>query len=116
MLNFNNLWNNWYSTKVLTEMKKRTRDRVVAISKKIKEEAGLEGLNDSYTRMAAFPEIFGDKLRIVVESQDSELVIMSKYLGSLQQLVAASLKDKKEKGFYAEPITALIFMPDYVFL
>jgi hypothetical protein len=112
MSNFNNLWNNWYSTKVLTEMKKRTRDRVVAISKKIKEEAGLEGLNDSYTRMAAFPEIFGDKLRIVVEAKDSELVIMSKYLGSLQQLVAASLKDKKEKGFLKPPYFGSSFITD----
>ena len=89
MSNFNNLWNNWYSKKILTEMKARTANRVVAVSKRIKEEAGLEGLNDSYTRMAAFPELFGDKLRIVVQSQENELVIMSKYLGSLQQLVAA---------------------------
>ena len=112
MSNFNNLWNNWYSKKVLTEMKARTANRVVAVSKRIKEEAGLEGLNDSYTRMAAFPELFGDKLRIVVQSQENELVIMSKYLGSLQQLVAANLKDKKEKGFLKPPYFGSSFITD----
>lgn len=112
MSNFNNLWNNWYSKKVLTEIKTRTANRVVAVSKRIKEEAGLEGLNDSYTRMAAFPEIFGDKLRIVVQSQENELVIMSKYLGSLQQLVAANLKDKKEKGFLKPPYFGSSFVTD----
>ena len=112
MSNFNNLWNNWYSKKILTEMKARTANRVVAVSKRIKEEAGLEGLNDSYTRMAAFPELFGDKLRIVVQSQENELVIMSKYLGSLQQLVAANLKDKKEKGFLKPPYFGSSFITD----
>ena len=99
MSNFNNLWNNWYSQKVLTEMKANTANKVVAVSQRIKEKAGLEGLNDSYTRMAAFPEIFGDKLRIVVQAQEDELLVMSKYYAQLKELADASLKDKIAKGF-----------------
>ena len=99
MSNFNNLWNNWYSKKVLTEMKAFTAKRVVAVAQSIKEKAGLEGLNDSYTRTAAFPEIFGDKLRIVVAATDDDLLVMAKYVAELEKLALQSLKDKVAKGF-----------------
>ena len=99
MSNFNNLWNNWYSKKVLTEMKAGTAKRVVAVAQQIKDKAGLEGLNDSYTRMAAFPAIFGDKLRIVVDAADDDLLVMAKYVDELEKLALQSLKDKVAKGF-----------------
>jgi hypothetical protein len=99
MSNFNNLWNNWYSKKVLTEMKAITAKRVVAVAQSIKEKAGLEGLNDSYIRMAAFPEMFGDKLRIVVDAAEDDLLVMAKYVDELEKLALQSLKDKVAKGF-----------------
>ena len=106
MSNFNNLWNNWYSKKVLTEMKAATAKRVVAVAQQIKEKAGLEGLNDSYTRMAAFPDIFGDKLRIVVDAADDDLLVMAKYVAELEKLAFQSLKDKVAKGFIKDiPMT-----------
>ena len=61
MAQYDKLWNKWYSNKILNEMAPKIANRVVAVSDQIKQKAGLEGLNDSYTRMAAFPEIFGDK-------------------------------------------------------
>lgn len=99
MSNFNNLWNTWYSKKVLTEMKAITAKRVVAVAQSIKEKAGLEGLNDSYIRMAAFPEMFGDKLRIVVDAAEDDLLVMAKYVDELEKLALQSLKDKVAKGF-----------------
>jgi len=103
MAQYDKLWNKWYSNKILNEMAPKIANRVVAVSDQIKQKAGLEGLNDSYTRMAAFPEIFGDKLRIVGEYSTSELNIMSKYLKELANLADASLEDKESKGFIKRP-------------
>ena len=99
MAQYDNLWNKWYSNKILNEMAPRIATRVVAVSDAIKRKAGLEGLNDSYTRMAAFPDMFGDKLRIVGEYSTDDFRVMAKYLQQLAKLSDDSLKDKQTKGF-----------------
>jgi len=103
MAQYDKLWNKWYSNKILNEMAPRIATRVVAVSDAIKRKAGLEGLNDSYTRMAAFPDMFGDKLRIVGEYSTDDFRVMAKYLQQLFKLSEASLADKQSKGFIKLP-------------
>jgi len=99
MAQYDKLWNKWYTNKVLNEMKPKIASRVVAVSDAIKRKAGLEQLNDSYTRMAAFPDMFGDKLRIVGDYSTDDFRVMAKYLQQLAKLSDDSLKDKQTKGF-----------------
>ena len=98
MAQFDNLWNNWYGNKLLNEMKPKIRDRVVAVSNAIKRKAGLGELNNSYTAVAAFSDMFGDKLRVVGEYSTDDFKVMAKYLQQLVKLSDASLKDKQEIG------------------
>jgi hypothetical protein len=100
---YQKLWSNWKSKTVLNEIQDQELvNNVVKTSEKIKRKAGLDALNQKFTELAAFNDIFGDKLRIIKELEENRVVKLAAYLTMLRLEVIQSYKERVAKGFIEE--------------
>ena len=109
---YQKLWSNWKSKAVLNEIQDQELvNNVVKTSEKIKRKAGLDALNQKFTELAAFNDIFGDKLRIIKELEENRVIKLAAYLTMLRLEVTQSYNERVAKGFIEEDFS-VVFQSD----